>query len=59
MKKNKLNEEKVYQQIEKVVSDVRLDLDYLGWLIGFHSPNVVLRRLEEIVETARYTKESK
>ena len=56
MRRKQTQEEKVYQQIEKLVSDLRLDLDYLGWLIAYHSPNVVLRRLEEITETARYVK---
>lgn len=59
MRKRQTQEEKVYQQIEKLISDLRLDLDYLGWLIAFKSPSVVLRRLQEIVEAAQYTKENK
>lgn len=52
-------EQKALAQLEKIISDLRLDVDYLGWLIAFYSPNVFLRRLEEIVETAKANKEKK
>jgi hypothetical protein len=53
------HEEKALSQLEKIISDLRLDVDYLGWLIAFQSPNVFLRRLQEIVETATHNKEKK
>lgn len=59
MKHRTTLEQKALAQLEKIISDLRLDVDYLGWLIAFHSPNVFLRRLEEIVETAKDNREKK
>jgi hypothetical protein len=58
--RNKITEEeKVARTIGKIVSDLRLDLEMVGMYLAWGLPNVSLRRLFEIVESAEYEKENK
>ena len=49
-------EDKVANKIGKLVSDLTLDIEQVGLYIG-RQPNVILKRLEIITETAREEKE--
>ena len=51
-------EEKAAKKIANIVSDVRLDLDEIGIHLA-QLPNVSMRRLVEIAESAEHEKESK
>jgi hypothetical protein len=50
-------EEKAAKKIATVISDVRLDLDEVGISLS-HLPNVVIRRLSLIAESAEAERES-
>lgn len=50
-------EEKVAQQLSKIVSDVRLDLDLVGTYLANQAPNVTNTRLQIITEAAQYEKD--
>jgi hypothetical protein len=51
-------EQKIAQQLSKIVADVRLDLDLVGLYLAKYSPNVAYRRLQIIVESAEQEKEN-
>lgn len=57
MKRTKHEEERVANRIAKTIADVTLDLDLIGFYIALQ-PNVVYRRLEEIVESAEEQREN-
>lgn len=53
MRKHKVtDEEKAVRQLAKIISDVRLDLDLMGWFLATHFPSVVTRRLSMVSEVA-------
>jgi hypothetical protein len=51
------DEEKAARKLALVISDVRLDLDEVGVYLS-HLPNVVIRRLAIIADSAEYERES-
>lgn len=57
MRKHKTQEEKKAEQLSKIVSDVRLDLELIGIYLAKSAPNVSHRRLQIIAETADEEKE--
>ena len=58
MRKHRLTpEEKVAQQIEKITSDLRIDLDLVGTYLANISPTVSYNRLMIIAESAEFEKE--
>ena len=52
------DEERAVKQIAKIISDLRLDLELMGWLLAFDFPNVVVRRITEMVEATNESKKS-
>jgi len=50
------DEERAVKQIAKIISDLRLDLELMGWLLAFDFPNSVVRRLTEVSEVAQDNK---
>jgi hypothetical protein len=52
------DEEKAAKKLANIVSDVRLDLDEVGIHLA-QLPNVSIRRLVEIADSAEYEKENK
>ena len=50
------DEERAVKQIAKIISDLRLDLELMGWLLAFDFPNSVVRRLNEVSEVAQDNK---
>lgn len=52
MRKIKTDEEKVAKTLTNLVNDLTLDVEQVGVYLGRESPNVSLRRLNEIMETA-------
>jgi hypothetical protein len=52
------DEERAVKQIAKIISDLRLDLELMGWLLAFDFPNVVVRRITEMVEASNDSKKS-
>ena len=57
-RKIKSNEEKIAEQIANIVSDVRIDLDQVGFYLAQLKPNVSYNRLMLIAESAEWTKEA-
>lgn len=58
MRKHKVtDEEKAVRQLAKIISDVRLDLDLMGWFLAMYFPTVVTRRLNEVSEVANESKD--
>lgn len=51
-------EEKVAKKLITIVSDLRLDLDQVGFYLATIAPSVALRRLSLITETADEKKEA-
>jgi len=59
MRRHKItDEERAVKQIAKIISDLRLDLELMGWLLAFDFPNVVVRRITEMVEATNESKKS-
>lgn len=59
MKKHQLTEEeKVARTIGKIVSDLRLDLEMLGFYLAHTLPNVALTRLNLINEATQESREN-
>jgi hypothetical protein len=57
MRRHKVTEEeKAVRQIAKIISDLRLDLELMGFLLAFDFPNSVVRRLTEVSEVAQDNK---
>lgn len=52
MRKIKTDEEKVAKALTNLVNDLTLDVEQVGVYLGRESPNVSLRRLTEIMDTA-------
>ena len=52
MKRIKTDEEKVAKALTNLVNDLTLDVEQVGVYLGRESPNVSLRRLTDIMETA-------
>jgi predicted RNA binding protein with dsRBD fold (UPF0201 family) len=52
MRKIKTDEEKVAKTLTNLVNDLTLDVEQVGVYLGRESPNVSLRRLNEIMDTA-------
>jgi predicted RNA binding protein with dsRBD fold (UPF0201 family) len=52
MRKIKTDEEKVAKALTNLVNDLTLDVEQVGVYLGRESPNVSLRRLTDIMETA-------
>ena len=50
------DEERAVKQIAKIVSDLRLDLELMGFLLAFDFPNSIVRRLTEVTEVAQENK---
>jgi hypothetical protein len=57
MKRQKTQEEKIAEQLSKIVADVRLDLDLVGIYLAKLAPNVSTMRLQIIAEAMDYEKE--
>lgn len=57
MRRIKSEEQKVADKIAKTITDVTLDLDLIGFYIALQ-PNVVYRRLEEVLESAEEQREA-
>ena len=57
MRRGKTQEEKVASKLSEIVSDVRLDLEQVGIHLANAEPNLTLRRLNVIMETAEEEKE--
>ena len=57
MRKQKTQEEKIAEQLSKIVADVRLDLDLVGIYLAKLAPNVSTMRLQIIAEAMDYEKE--
>ena len=51
MRKITTDEEKVAKQISKLISDVRLDLEVVGYYLTYF-PTSTIRRLQIVVDTA-------
>jgi hypothetical protein len=57
MRRHKVtDEERAVKQIAKIISDLRLDLELMGFLLAFDFPNSVVRRLTEVSEVAQDNK---
>jgi predicted RNA binding protein with dsRBD fold (UPF0201 family) len=52
MRKIKTDEEKVAKALTNLVNDLTLDVEQVGVYLGRESPNVSLRRLTDIMDTA-------
>lgn len=50
-------EEKVAIQLSNVLSDLRLDLDMIGYYLVQLSPNLIYNRLITITDSAEHAKE--
>jgi predicted RNA binding protein with dsRBD fold (UPF0201 family) len=50
MRKIKTDEEKVAKTLTNLVNDLTLDVEQVGVYLGRESPNVSLRRLNEIMD---------
>ena len=57
-KRRLTQEERVAQQLNNIVSDVRLDLDLVGVYLVRLAPTVSYNRLMLIAESAEFEKES-
>ena len=51
------DEEKVAKQLTTILSDVRIDLDMVGYYLVQISPNVIYNRLITIADSAEEAKE--
>jgi len=58
MRKIKTEEEKSANKIIDIVSDLRLDLDKIGYHIAEYAPTTVYNRLLIIAEAAEFEKEN-
>jgi hypothetical protein len=58
MRKSQTKSEKIAIKLMEISNDVTLDLDQIGIYLARLSPNVSFRRLNEIIESANYEKES-
>lgn len=58
MRKVKTDEEKIAIQMAKLTNDLTLDIEQVGVYLARLSPNVSFRRINEIVEAAKYEKEN-
>jgi hypothetical protein len=58
MRKRNTEEEKIAINIGKVVSDLRLDLEMVGFYVAHYLPNVSYRRLLIILDAAEDIKMS-
>jgi hypothetical protein len=56
-KRSKSDEQKVADNIGKLVSDLRIDLEMVGFYLAYYLPNVAFRRLEIIMESAKEYKQ--
>jgi hypothetical protein len=56
MRRITTDEEKVASQISKLISDVRLDLEVVGYYLAYF-PTSTIRRLEIVSETATEQKQ--
>jgi hypothetical protein len=56
MRRITTDEEKVANQISKLISDVRLDLEVVGYYLAYF-PTSTIRRLEIVSETATEQKQ--
>jgi hypothetical protein len=59
MRKIKTEEEKVANKISDIISDLRLDLDSVGYHIAETAPTATYNRLLLITEAAEFEKESR
>lgn len=59
MRKIKTDEEKVATKIENLLSDLRLNIDDIGYYVAEFSPMVVYNRLLLLTEAAEFAKEEK
>jgi hypothetical protein len=58
MRKHKSDEEKIANIIAKIVSDLRLDLDLVGYYLATIMPRVSQRRFQTIAEAMEEEKEN-
>lgn len=49
-------EQKVASMISKSVSDLRLDLEMVGFYLAYYLPNVAFRRFMVVAESAEHQK---
>jgi hypothetical protein len=52
------NEEKVAKQLTTMLSDIRIDLDLVGYYLVQLSPNVIYNRLMVVADSAEEAKEN-
>lgn len=57
MRKIKTNEEKAASKIADIVSDLRIDLDMVGYYLVTNERRVAFRRLEVIYEAGKAEKD--
>jgi hypothetical protein len=56
MKRRTTEEEKIAINLGKIVSDLRLDLEMIGFYVAQYLPNVSYRRLLILIESAEEIK---
>jgi hypothetical protein len=59
MRKIKTDEEKAATKIETLLSDLRLDIDEIGFYVAEFSPTIIYNRLLLLTEAAEFAKEEK
>ncbi len=59
MRKIKTDEEKAATKIENLLSDLRLDIDEIGFYVAEFSPTIIYNRLLLLTEAAEFAKEEK
>lgn len=57
MTKRLTDEQKVAKQLAKIVSDITLDLDLVGFYLAHYEATITHNRLNVIAESADYEKE--
>jgi hypothetical protein len=55
----KSREEKIAEQLTKLISDLTLDLENLGRRLAMYLPNVIYSRMMIVFEAMKYERENK
>jgi hypothetical protein len=59
MRKIKTDEEKTATKIENLLSDLRLNIDDIGFYLAEFSPTIIYNRLLLLTEAAEFAKEER
>ena len=59
MAKRLSKNEKVAIKLSELLNDLTLDIEQIGYYIGAEAENVSYRRLQEVMEAARFEKEER